>query len=186
MTNLFRTANCFVFIIFLVAGCAPVVYAPLPPDTPLYYPTDYASLFDATLRALTTSYVETYGGERLTFAITAAERDTGLIRAVHQELRELTTLERYPKPDNADELWFVFPLEETRVYRVQTTVTLVLHPEGDGVASLAYSTTDSLGTSSNLANAYMAKVIDKLDAQFLDKLPDGNGAALPTNVIAAR
>ena len=160
--------------LLLVTACVPTLYAPLPPETPLLYPVSYERLFDATLQALTTSYVETNYGSRLTFSITSAAKETGLISLLREDLQS-TWLRQHEIQVNQENIFL--DLDRAYYLKVQSIITLVLRPEGMNQASLAYSTSNSWGTSSEIANAFMARVIAKLEAQFLAQKAEETPAA---------
>jgi len=165
---------CFLLLVVL-AACAPTTRY-LPPDTPLFYPTDYRSLFSATLQELTATYVPD-GLRRRTFAISQADPETGLITAVRSERGPVTTLNyRFPYDEDEDEddfpggfpygLGFKLAIPVPVTPPLRTTITIVVRPQGEG-ASIIYSTQGPDGTSSNDAERFMRRVIAGLDARFL-------------------
>jgi hypothetical protein len=149
--------------LLLLAACTPATYAPYPPETPILYPASYDQLFDTTLKALASTYVPT-SYSRLTFAISSAEKETGLIRLRREDLQTAWLRQGEVRID--DERLFI-DLDRAYYLTVESLITLVLRPEGPDTASLVYSTSNSWGTSSEVANAFMARVIAKLDAEFL-------------------
>ena len=159
-------------------ACTPATRV-LPPAEPLLFEVPYDTLFDATLQALTTSFVSAPLGQRYTFAVEAADRDTGLISAV-RERRSSTAISlrgraRYRYIDDYDDEYydqfegfrfsFGYGLPRRRVITEQTVVTVVVRPVDSETASLVYSSTSS-GTGSNTGNRFMAEVVAQLRTQF--------------------
>lgn len=159
------------FLLLLLAACAPTARY-LPPDTPLVYPVDYRTLFDATLQELTSAYVPDGLGRR-TFSISQADPETGLITAVRTE-RGPTANFRYRFPGNGDEdeddfpfgFGFGFAVPIPVNIQERTVITVVVRPQGQG-ASIIYSTQGPDGTSSADAERLMRGVIADLDARFV-------------------
>lgn len=151
-------------LLALLGACAPTTVRYLPPETPIVYAVPYDTLFDAALQGLTAAYVPA-GLSRRTFAIEAAERDTGLIRAVRPEPSATANL-RY-RSEDFDHLRLGFnlfvplPVPSTE----ETTITVVVRPEGEG-ASLIYSTQGPDGRLSQDAETVMQRVITRLDERF--------------------
>ena len=158
-----------------LSACAPVT-STLPPEEPLFFSARYDALFDATLQEMTSTYVRT-GGARATFAVTQADRDTGLITAVRTEPRPRSSLSlrgrRYydhdDDYDHDEEGVFFGPF--FRVYvpvpapePERTIVSAVLRP-ADGGATLVYSSSGPNSTSST-ANRFMAQVAENLRGRF--------------------
>lgn len=157
-----------VALLLLLSACVPAVYAPLPPEEPIAYQATYDDLFAATLQALTTSYVESSSGERVTFAIVEASHDTGLIRVVNEGIAKANFSGWYGPIFEDD--GFFSPNDRT-FYKTQSVISLVIRRTPEA-ATLAYSSTNSRGVSSNLANSYMLSVIAKLNEDLA--LPSPN------------
>jgi hypothetical protein len=154
-------------LLVALAACVPTARY-LPPDTPIFYPTGYRSLFSATLQELTAAYVPDGLGRR-TFSITQADPETGLITAVRSEQGTTANLRyRFPDEDQGTVFGLGFnllvPVPVTPQER--TIITIVVRPQGRG-ASIIYSTQGPDGSSSGDAERLMRGVIAKLDARFL-------------------
>ncbi len=167
----------FLLLLVLLSACVPATRL-YPPDTPVLYPTSYRNLFDTTLQTLTAAYVPV-GLDRLTFSVTQADPQTGLITAVRNERGPSTNLQyRYRFPENADigehrgsysffsGLGLAFSVPVQRSNPEQTIITVVIRPTAAG-ASLIYSAQGPDGTISNDGTRLMRSVIAELNARFL-------------------
>jgi len=154
-------------LLVLLASCVPSA-RPLPPDTPIVYNVPYEELFSATLQELTAAQLPAYGSV-ITFSIAEANKETGLITAVHNE-RQTKAAFTYRTPDDAIfGLGLRFSVPVTT--REQTVITIVLRPEGRGRASIIYSTQGPDGRSSPQAERIMRQVIAGLDERFMQRGP---------------
>lgn len=151
-----------VLLVGILAACTPTS-GYLPPDEPLVFEAPYDGFFEATLQAAATSYAAG-PGVRYTFAIADADRDTGLITAVRYEREQPTLLgtRRFRDGGLSFNLGFSVPGS----VRERDIVTIVVRPLGDERTALAYSTTDTGGTTSRVANLFMLEVLEKLSARF--------------------
>lgn len=171
-------------LLVLLAACTPSARY-LPPDTPIVYPVAYRTLFDTVLQELTAAYVPAQL-DRRTFSITQADPETGLITAVRNEPGTTARLSyRYPPVDDDDRFYglglqFLVPVPVTP--REQTTITVVVRPQGEG-ASLIYSTQGPNGTSSAEAERLMRGIVARLDARFLTPVEAGEGVLEPLEPV---
>ena len=158
-------------LLALLAACTPIT-STLPPEEPLFFNARYDALFDATLQEMTSTYVRT-GGTRATFAVTQADRDTGLITATRTEPRPRSSLSLrgrryYDHEDDEDGVFFgpffrvYVPVPAPEPER--TIVSAVLRPV-DGGATLVYSSSGPNSTAST-ANRFMAQVAENLRGRF--------------------
>jgi uncharacterized protein YcfL len=163
-----RKSCLFGALLVLLVACAPTTTRYLPPDTPIVYNTSYGALFSATLQELTAADIPAFG-TRETFSIAEAERDTGLITAVHNERRTTATFS-YRLPEDDENIPFGFGLRLFLPVAVappeQTVITVVVRPVGRNRASIIYSTQGPNGQSSLEAERLMREVIENLDARF--------------------
>lgn len=171
-----------------LSACTPATRA-LPPAEPLLFDVPYDTLFDATLQTMTTSFVSAPLGQRYTFAIEEADRDTGLISAVRRSQTStavsLRARGRYRYIDEYDDEYyddfegfrfsFGYGLPVRRVRTEQTIVTVVVRSVGEGTASLVYSST-SMGTGTSIGNRFMAQVVSELRTQFPAPTPEAQPA----------
>ena len=171
-----------------LSACTPATRV-LPPAEPLVFETPYDTLFDATLQTMTTAFVSAPLGQRYTFAIEEANRDTGLISAVRRSQTStavsLRGRARYRYVEDYDDEYyddfegfrfsFGYGLPARRVRTEQTVVTVVVRPVDDDTASLVYSST-SAGTGTSVGNRFMAQVVDELRLQFPAPTPEAQPA----------
>ena len=166
-------------LLVLLAACVPVV-GTLPPENPIFFNARYDALFDATLQEMTSIYLS-LGGTRLIFAITEADRDTGLISAVRNQRGPRSSFSfrggRYyererDRRDDADigdgfffgpffRVYVPVPARESET----TLISVVLRPAERG-ATLIYSSSGPNGTASRNADRFMAAVVDNLRERF--------------------
>jgi hypothetical protein len=162
-----RLLPIFAVLILLVAACAPVAHPLLPPEEPLVFAADYDALFDATMQEITTSSVRGPDRQRLRFAIAEAERDTGLITAVHGAVHDgvFTAQRRFVTPDSRFALGLRLDVPFGRP-RPGVVITVIVRPEAEGRASLVYSSVAATGAESATGNRFMARVLERLAARF--------------------
>ncbi len=151
----------------LLAACAPAIAPALPPEEPLVFQADYDALFDATLQAVTVTSLRGPAGQRLRYVVTEADRDTGLITAVHGTTADALFRARRTFVAPGSDFTFGFrvdvPIGRTQPQHV---LSLVVRPEAAGSASLVYSSTTAAGLESALGNSFMARVIGRLNERF--------------------
>ena len=164
----------FAALLTLLAACAPVT-STLPPEEPLFFSARYDALFDATLQEIASTYVRS-GSERVTFAISEADRDTGLITAVRNEQTPSTSVtlrsRRYHDDDGDHDgvfygpfFRFYVPVPVRSRAPERTLISAVLRPVDRG-ATLVYSSTGSDSTASRNADRFMAEVVEGLRERF--------------------
>ena len=176
-------------LLALLAACAPVT-STLPPEEPIFFSARYDALFDATLQEMTSTYLRS-SGTRITFAVTEANRDTGLVTAVRNERGPRSSISLrggryYDRDDDRDEGVFFGPF--FRVYvpvpvgdSERTLISVVLRPAERG-ATLVYSSSGSSGVTSRTANRFMAQVVENLRERFPSpQVEPANNSVAPAN-----
>jgi hypothetical protein len=150
----------------LLGACAPAAHT-RPPEEPIVFEADYDTLFDATLQAITTSALPGPAGGRLRFRVAEAERESGLVTAVHGATPDavFTASRRFGSP----EVGTTFGLRATLplgAVQPDVFVTAVIRPEQGGRASIVYSSVTRRGLESQTGNRFMARVLARLEARF--------------------
>lgn len=164
----------FFSLLLVLGACAPAVQE-LPPAQPYVFETDYSTLFDATLQAVAitrTSNLFT----RASFVIADADRETGLITALRLGRNRVSGVGTGARRFGVGTGRLGFGFQGGSIglgfptlggaQANETLISIVVRPAGEGAASLAYSSTATDVYDLNIANAFMAEVVQRLLASF--------------------